>query len=85
MMFPDMFTAQHILHVDGDGVDDVQEHHHHNLSYMLMEMVVMMFPEHVQGNTTIFHVDGDGGDDVHDMFTTQSMFHDDGDGGDDVP
>ena len=23
MMFHDMFTAQHILHVDGDGSDDV--------------------------------------------------------------
>ena len=36
-----MFRTQHILHVDGSGDD----HMKHNLSFMLMEMVVMMFPD----------------------------------------
>ena len=39
------------------------EHHQHNLSFMLMEMVVMMFPD-MFTTQFIFHVDGDGGDDV---------------------
>ena len=35
----------------------------HNLSFMLMEMVMMMFPDMFR-TQHILHVDGDGGDDV---------------------
>ena len=59
-----MFTTQFIFHVDGDGGDDVPGHVHNTTpSFMLMEMVVMMFPD-MFTTQFIFHVDGDGVDDV---------------------
>ena len=57
----------------------------HNVSYMLMEMVVMMFHDMFRTQHLSFMLMEMVVMMFPDMFRTQFMFHDDGDGGDDVP